>query len=98
MFGYFGRPTLWKCLIRCIKQQHAIKWTDRADGRFRITNLTKFRNRWNELGGRVAHDENLLRSLRVYTKDGRMVKIHEGRRSINEYQLNPATMQALKLN
>lgn len=96
MAGYLGKPTLWKCLMKCIEQQYAIKWTDRADGRFKIMNVTKFRRRWNEQGGRVKTDENVLRAFRVYTKEGRMKKIHEGHKSIDEYQLNRATMCAHK--
>lgn len=93
MHGYFGRPTLWNCLMRCLRDQYAVKWTNRADGCFRFTHPYKFFERWNSQGGRVSYVENIWRSLRHYTVEGRLVKLH-GRMHAYEYQIPPTIMKS----
>lgn len=93
LFGQHRRRTLWQCLMSCIKDQYAIRWTDRAQGRFRVTNPVKFFKRWNSQGGRVSAVENIWRSLRIYVVRGHLVKMH-GKKAINEYQLPPRVMNA----
>lgn len=99
--GRFGRKTLWECLVECLKTQHAVRWTNKEIGRFKVIDPVMFFHRWNENGGNTKYVDYIWRAFRTYTKETngavpKLMKIHEGRKSMNEWQITPCVFNCYR--
>lgn len=76
-----------ECVWKCIKEQRGVSWSDKSRGRFKFDTTNRFLEQWRKDGGRASHPDSVYRALRGASLTRFVTKVHEGKRSLREYEM-----------